>query len=87
MDNKLDNWRKQIDTLDEKIISTLAKRMNLAKKIGEYKRTQKIPALDINRWEKVLLSRLSQAEKLGLSKEFAKKLLQLIHQQSLKLQR
>lgn len=87
MTNKLEDWRKQIDILDEKIITLLAKRMNVVKKIGEYKRKQKISALDTNRWEKVVASRLVQAKKLGLSEEFVNKLLQLIHKHSLKSQK
>lgn len=87
MTGKLEDWRKQIDILDEKIITLLAKRMNVVKKIGEYKREQKISVLDTNRWEKVIASRLIEAEKLGLSKEFVDKLLQLIHKHSLKTQK
>ena len=87
MTNRLKDWRKQIEILDEKIITLLAKRMNVVKKIGEYKRKQKISALDTNRWEKIVVLRLAQAEKLGLSKEFVEKILQLIHKHSLKTQK
>lgn len=85
--NKLESWRKQIDKLDEKIITTIAKRMSIVKRIGGYKKNQKISALDLKRWEEVVESRLSQAETLELSKDFIKVLLKLIHKYSLKIQK
>lgn len=87
MNTKLEAWRKQIDALDKKIIATLAKRISVAKKIGEYKKSQRIAPLDTNRWKKVSASRLSDAGKLGLSKKFVKDFLQLIHKYSLKYQK
>lgn len=87
MNDKLENWRKQIDELDEKILMLLAKRMDIAKRIGKLKREQDLSALDKVRWEKVLTSNLRKGEKLGLSKELVNKLLNLIHKHSLEVQK
>ena len=84
--DKLENWRKQIDDVDEKILNLLAKRISIVKKIGNYKKQNNLSALDEKRWDRVLKLTLSKAELLNLSKDFIKKLLTLIHKYSLKIQ-
>ena len=86
MSNKLEDWRKQIDTLDEKILVLLAKRMNISSKIGRFKKKQKISILDKKRWEEILGTSFKNSETLGLSKEFIQNLLNLIHKYSLEIQ-
>lgn len=86
MIDSLDNWRKQIDDIDEKILNYLAKRVEIVRKIGKFKRQRNIPALDKNRWEQVLNSSIKKGEALGLSKEFIKNLLHLIHKYSQQIQ-
>ncbi len=87
MNDKLEDWRKQIDVLDEKILTLLARRMDIARRIGKFKKELKISTLDKNRWEQVLKSNLKKGEKLGLSQEFLSNLLNLIHEYSLKVQK
>ncbi len=85
--NKLENLRKHIDIADEKIITLLAKRMNLARKIGKFKKEQGLPFIDRKRWDKVIDTSLSKAESLGLSKTFVKALYNLIHKHSIIIQK
>lgn len=87
MNNKLENLRKQIDIIDKKIITLLGKRMLLAKKTGKLKKEQGLPFIDKKRWDKVIVSALSKAESLGLSKTFIKALYSLIHKYSIKTQK
>lgn len=87
MNDNLENWRKKIDVLDEKILMLLAKRMNIARRIGKLKKEQNLSVLDKIRWEKVLTSNLRKGEELGLSKELINKLLNLIHKYSLEVQK
>lgn len=86
MNDQLDSWRKQIDTLDEKIISYLAKRTEIARQIGKFKKKHKISPLDQKRWQDILSLHLKTSENLGLSKKFVKDILNLIHKYSLKIQ-
>ncbi len=86
MKDNLDNWRKQIDVLDEKILIHLAKRMNISSKIGRFKKERGISTLDKKRWGQVLKSNLKQGGKLGFSREFINDLLKLIHKYSLEVQ-
>lgn len=84
--DKLENWRKQIDNVDEKILNLLAERISIVKKIGNYKKQYNLSVLDEKRWNEVLNTALLKAGPLDLSKEFMKKLLTLIHKYSLKIQ-
>lgn len=87
MNDKLENWRKQIDITDEKIITFLAKRMLLAKKIGKLKKAHNIPVIDKDRQSKILNSQVSRGKELGLSKYLIKALYSLIHKYSIKTQK
>lgn len=87
MSKKLENWRKQVDILDEKILNLLAKRMDISLRIGRYKKEHNLPLFDKKRWSQILKSNLDKTESLNLSKDFVKKLLILIHGHSLKLQK
>ncbi len=87
MSDQLEDWRKQIDQLDEDVLNLLAKRIEIVRKIGRFKKEQNIPTFDKDRWNKVLTSMLSKSEELGLSKDFTKKLFNLIHKYSVKIQK
>ena len=87
MNDKLENWRKQIDAIDEKILNSVAKRMEIVRKIGKFKKDQKISAFDKKRWDQILKYNLKKGESVGLSKVFIKNLLRLIHTHSLKIQK
>lgn len=87
MSDELEDWRKQIDQLDEEMLGLLSKRANIVRKIGKFKKAQNIPTIDKDRWNKVLTSMLSKSEELGLSKDFTRKLYDLIHKYSVKIQK
>lgn len=85
--SKLDDWRKQIDDLDEKILASLAKRISIVRKIGNFKKKSGLDLLDEKRWQEVLKSRLVKAESLNLSTDVIKKLYDLIHKYSLDIEK
>ncbi len=87
MDIKLENWRKQIDIVDEKLLILLAKRMDIVRNIGKFKKEHQISLFDEKRWEKVEERNLIKAQTLRLSKYFVKNLLNLIHKYSINLQK
>lgn len=86
MDNQLEKVRKQIDTVDQRILNLLAKRLALVKKVGQYKKTHNISTLDQQRWSQVLELNLNNAKSLNLSGVFIKRIFSTIHQYSLKVQ-
>ncbi len=87
MNNNLDIWRQQIDRLDRKILDLLASRRDIVKKIGQYKEEHHLAVLDKKRWQEMLKLNLARAKSLNLSPTVVKKILTLIHQYSVKLQK
>ncbi len=83
---RLEELRSEIDELDAEILKKLAKRMNVVKEIGEYKRDNHVTILQLERWKEILDTRIPFGEKSGLSTEFTETFLDLIHEASIKLQ-
>jgi chorismate mutase len=64
----------------------LAQRMSIVRQIGQYKKENKVTALQINRWSQIMDDRSRLAEKLSLDDTFVKALFQLIHEDSVRQQ-
>jgi chorismate mutase len=78
--------RSEIDGIDDEIISLLASRMEVAEKIGTYKKLHDLTVLQLERWQEILQSRSALGSKLGLSKAFIDKYLEQIHKESIRRQ-
>ncbi len=63
--NSLDELRHQIDEIDEQIIQFIAKRMDIAREIGQQKKDSNIAILQMSRWEKVLKQRSDYSASIG----------------------
>jgi len=85
-DEEIGLLRKQIDSLDENLLRTLAERLQVAKKIGIIKEKDNISILQVERWKEVLQDRLEMADNMGLDKDFIRHLLELIHKESIRTQ-
>ena len=84
--SQLDELRHHIDEIDEQIIQLIAKRMNIAREIGEHKKDNNISILQMSRWQDVLDKRMTYAQSKGLSTKFTKGYLQEIHNESIRQQ-
>ncbi|MCB2194610.1 MAG: bifunctional 3-deoxy-7-phosphoheptulonate synthase/chorismate mutase type II [Bacteroidetes bacterium] len=82
----LETLRSQIDSIDQQMLELLAQRMNIVEDIGKYKSHNKVTILQLRRWEKILQTRMKLGKKLGLTEDFIKKLLQLVHKESIQRQ-
>ena len=79
--------KKEITILEmEELINKFSSRMAIIEKIGEYKSENNVTILQLERWEKILANRTFLAEKVGLSDDFIKKMLEIIHQESIRIQ-
>jgi chorismate mutase len=87
MADKLVDLRKDIDHMDNEVLETLSKRMKVAEQIGQFKKDNEVTVLQVNRWEEILANRLKMSGALGLSDDFIKDLLNLIHKESISKQR
>jgi chorismate mutase len=84
--DKLNILRKKIDALDATLINVLSERLAVVKEIGMMKKEKNMEPLDQSRWNQVLEKGLSQAESLGMRREFIKSILDTIHEEALRIE-
>ncbi len=83
----LEELRSQIDQIDNEMLELVANRMNLTNQIGQFKKENQVTVFQLNRWKEILETRQPFAVSKGLNPQFVDKLLQLLHDESIKIQR
>jgi chorismate mutase len=78
--------RREIDEIDDNVLKLLARRMEIATRIGKHKRGQGMDFLQLERWKQVVEDRLEKGTARGLSRNFLLKLLHAIHEEALRVQ-
>ena len=78
--------RKQIDDIDEQLLTILAKRMRISREIGTYKKEHNMPILQSGRYNDILENRAKQGQAMNLSPEFVTEIMKSIHEESVKVQ-
>lgn len=84
---ELERLRLSIDAVDEQLIELLAQRMALSRRIGQEKMAHGISFYQPRRWQQLLTERCAEGARKGLVDDFIIKLYDLIHEESLRLQR
>lgn len=84
--NVLESLREQIDSIDQQMLELLAQRMGFVEEIGKYKSQNEVTILQLRRWENIVKTRIKLGKSLGLTEDFVKKLLQLVHKESIQKQ-
>ena len=82
----LDEIREGIDDVDKEIVDIISKRIELVKKIGEFKKEQDLTTFQVDRWNEVFKSRIDWAIEKGLEKDFIEDLYKVIHLGSINVQ-
>ncbi len=83
--SELEALRGELDTVDEKLLELYKKRLDIAKRIGAYKRGQGLPVTDAEREKSMMAKRLSFAgEELAPA---AERLMELMIEESKRVQR
>lgn len=82
----LESMREKIDSLDLQLLELLAQRMEISRQIGDYKLKNNIAIMQLRRWEAMIQLRVEVGQKLGLSPEYVKDLLRLVHKESIRKQ-
>ncbi|SFS81337.1 3-deoxy-D-arabinoheptulosonate-7-phosphate synthase [Porphyromonadaceae bacterium NLAE-zl-C104] len=82
----LSDLREQIDELDNELLQLLAKRMRVSREIGQYKLEHHMPILQTQRYDQILTDRAAQGERMEMSGDFVKKVLEAIHSESVRQQ-
>lgn len=82
----LDKLREQINHIDDELMQLIGQRMNIAEKIGEYKKNNNVTILQTSRWNEILEKATKKGAKIGLSDEFVVKYMDAIHMESINRQ-
>lgn len=84
--DELEQFRRQIDGIDVRILEILAERMAIVRQIGAHKKENGMTLLQINRWSEVYENQLRNGLSLGLSEKMIQDLYKLIHLESIQTQ-
>ena len=84
--NKLSDFRKIIDEIDDELLNVLKKRMQIIEKIAIHKKEENISIFQLGRWQEILRTRVQWADKIGVSRQHIEKICILLHEESIRLQ-
>lgn len=84
--NQLEQLRERIDQMDQELINTLASRMRLVEKIGDYKKENNVTVFQLERWNEIMKTRPEWGQHAHLAADFIKELYRVIHDESLRIQ-
>jgi len=75
---ELEQLRRKIDEIDQELLNLISKRIEIAKKLGELKKSRELPVADYQREEQVVARGLRLADDLGLDKELTSLMLRAL---------
>lgn len=78
--------RAKIDVLDEMLLDTLSKRMDVCREMGKTKKENNVQVFQSHRWDQILTDKLARGAEKGLSNELIEKTFKAIHQESINIQ-
>lgn len=78
--------RKNIDQLDQTLVTLLAKRKGLVIEVGNLKKDANLPPLDPARWQQVLDTRTAWGSEVDLDPHFVQDIFNRIHDYSLQIE-
>ena len=84
--HQLNDFRDQIDRLDNELLHMLKMRQDVVAKIAQAKIEQSVTALQKSRFDQLMKQRIDAGLKLGLNQDFIKEIFDSIHEQSVQTQ-
>lgn len=78
--------RQQIDRIDNDLLEVLARRMQVSREIGRYKKEHRMPVVQALRYNDVIRSRVATGKEMGMDADFLKTILLAIHDESVRQQ-
>ena len=78
--------RHEIDNIDNEMLEILAKRMQVSREIGLYKKEHRMPILQAKRYDSILNALVKTAMEMGMSGEFMRTVFSAIHEESVRQQ-
>lgn len=83
---ELKQMRREIDILDEELLDVIRRRMEVSQRIGEFKREHMMPVVQIGRHDEIMQHRMREGERMGINSTFTRRLMSLIHEESVNCQ-
>lgn len=80
--SQVESLRARIDSIDSSLVTMLAERMELSRRIGECKRRSNVAILQPGRWDSVLRTVRQEARECGLDSDFVTRIFNDIHEAS-----
>ena len=78
----IEQLRARIDVIDENLLMSLASRMEVSRKIGEFKKAHNIAIVQTSRWDEILSDMISKGKTYNLPEEFVTAVFNAIHDAS-----
>lgn len=85
-DDGLADLRQQIDQVDDELMALIQRRMEIAREIGAFKKAREMTVVQPGRYGSLMARRVAEAESHGLSPDFVRNLLALVHEESVRQQ-
>ena len=86
LSNVLDELRGNIDRIDNYLLELLSERMDIAQRIGQYKKDNDVTILQTSRWDEIVKDRVKTGNSKELTETFVKEMFDAIHQESIRKQ-
>lgn len=86
LNSELKKFRFSIDSVDYQLMELLSRRMDLVKKIGLLKKDSNLSIFQLERWKEIVSTRLNIGDELHLDRTLVKKVIKMLHQESINLQ-
>ena len=78
--------RQQIDDCDHELLAVLARRMSVSREIGQFKKAHNLRVVQPQRYQSMMKARTEEGAHLGLTEEFVQRIIQDIHEESVRQQ-
>jgi chorismate mutase len=82
----LTSLRTEIDQLDKQLWEIIGKRMDVVRAVGEWKRTHGEDILQPQRYQQVVENCVAYGQKHGLSEKFVREVMEIIHNESVRVE-
>lgn len=84
---ELDMYREAVDEIDDTMLELLEARLDISKKIGEYKKANGLKPFQKDRWNSLLEKIIENGEEHGLDREYIESIWEIIHDKSIEVQK
>ncbi len=84
--HNLTDLRKEIDAVDEQLLTLIQQRVDIAREIGQWKREHAEPVIQAQRYQEVLNHYLELGKAKGLSEDFIHDVFEALHKESVRVE-